>query len=140
MARSAQARQLAARMHKALSAVFGNVMLAVSESIEAASPVKTGHLQSNFVLSTGSRYGSVDGSPRAVSHVAQKGGKSRIESYDVTKDGPLIFLTNNVNYLEFHRGFVTFALQSGAARISQGGEVTNRALKSLAKGAAREGA
>src|SRR6185369_8509491 len=98
VARSNQVAAIGREMRAALSKMMSDVMLTAADNVEAASPVKTGHLVSNFILSTGTPYTGVDGSPDAVSYAAQDAGREKVLSYDIGRDGK-IYLTNNVEYL-----------------------------------------
>ena len=138
--RDPQTAKIGREMREALSTMLSDVMLAAAESVEAACPVQTGHLVSNFILSTGSPYSGVDGSPDAVSYDAQNRGKDKIAKYDVGRDGR-IHLTNNVPYLAQQPPFVTEALMAGVAAAPRGRKTqVRRALKSMAKAALRRGA
>jgi hypothetical protein len=100
-------------MRAALSATLRDVMLTAADAVEAGCPIRTGHLLSNFILSTGSPHSGVVGSPESVSYGAQDAGRARVLAYDVGRDGR-IYLTNHVEYLRYQKPFVAQALASGA--------------------------
>lgn len=123
-----------------LSATLSGVMLTAADAVEAACPIRTGHLLSNFILSTGSPHQGVVGSPEAVSYTAQDAGREKVLAYDVGRDGK-IYLTNHVDYLRFQRPFVTEALM-GAVQAAPRGQRTRAraALKAIAKASFKRGA
>lgn len=137
MARSAQVAKIGREARKALSKMLSDVMLTAADAVESASPIQTGHLLSNFVLSTGSPYRGVDGSPENVSHAAQDAGRAKVLAYDVGRDGR-IHLANNVEYLKHQPPFVAEAMMT-AVRMAPHGRKTavRKALKSIAKAAVR---
>jgi hypothetical protein len=98
----------------ALSATLRDVMFTAADAVEAGCPIRTGHLLSNFILSTGSPHSGVEGSPEAVTYAAQDAGRARVLAYDVGRDGK-IYLTNHVEYLRYQRPFVAQALAAGAS-------------------------
>jgi hypothetical protein len=100
-------------MRAALSATLRDVMLTAADAVEAGCPIRTGHLLSNFILSTGSPHQGVEGSPEAVTYAAQDAGRAKVLSYDVGRDGK-IYITNHVDYLRYQRPFVAEALAAGA--------------------------
>lgn len=125
---------------EALSSMISNVMLTAGDAIEAKCPIRTGHLLSNFIFSTGAPHQGVEGSPEAVSYAAQDAGREKLLNYDVGRDGR-VFFTNHVEYLKYQRPFVTQSLMAGVAAAPRGqrGRVRS-ALKSMAKSAFRRGA
>ena len=134
-------RELRAHLSKTMS----DMMLKAADAVTNATPIKTSHAESNWILSVRSPYSRVDGSPRAVSHAAQDAGIQLIQRYDIGKHGPKIFLRNNVLYVQFldknsrHAGFVAKALQS-AARVARGRvQSARRVLRSMARSAYRQG-
>lgn len=127
-------------MRAALSATLRDVMLTAADAVEAACPIRTGHLLSNFILATGSPHQGVEGSPDAVSYAAQDAGREKVLAYDVGRDGK-IYLTNHVDYLQYQRPFVTQALMSGAAAAPRDMKQRSRqALRAMAKSSFRRGA
>lgn len=139
MARSPQVAKIGREMRAALSRTLSDVMLAAADAVENASPVQTGHLRSNFVLTTGAPYSGVDGSPDQVSTTAQEAGKARIRAYDVGRDGR-IHLTNNVEYLDYLPGFVTGALMTAVRAAPRGmRRRAAAALKAMSISARRQG-
>lgn len=117
----------------ALSETLSAVMLAAADSVIDSSPVQTGHLKSNFILTVGRPFSGVDGSPEAVSHAAQRTGVAAVRKYDVGRDGK-IFFVNNVEYLRYLPGFVTKALMAGARAAPRGMKKRARAaLSALAR-------
>jgi hypothetical protein len=115
-------------------------MLTAADAVEAACPIRTGHLLSNFILSTGSPHSGVEGSPEAVSYAAQDAGRQEVLSYDVGRDGR-IYLTNHVDYLKYQRPFVTQALMSGVAAAPRGMKTRAKAaLRAIARTSFRRGA
>lgn len=124
----------------ALSETMKNVMLTAADAIEAACPIRTGHLLSNFVLSTGTPYQGVDGSPEAVSYAAQDAGRAKVLDYDIARDGR-IFIRNNVEYLQYQRPFVTEAIMSAASAVPPSRQPRARkALKAMARASFKRGA
>jgi hypothetical protein len=139
--RGDQVAKIGKEMREALSGTMRDVMLAAAASVEAQSPVDTGHMQSNFVLSTGRPYGGVDGSRESVSRAAQDAGRAKMAKYDIGRDGPRVFLTNNVHYFKYHQGFFTEALMAGVQSAPRGMKLRSRKLlKSVARSALRRGA
>lgn len=148
MARDPQVAKIGREMRAKLSSMLSDVMIAAADSVTRATPVDTGHAMSNWVLSVGAPYGSVDGSREAVSFNAQSAGIERIQRYDVGRDGK-IYLRNNVFYLQYldkghspqaPAGFVTLALQQGARLAPRGRRTQTRSmLKAMAKQAYRKG-
>lgn len=117
-------RALRANLSETISVAMIRARMAVSD----ATPVKTHHAESNWVLSVGSPYNGVDGSPYAVSYAAQQEGDQRIKRYDVGRDGK-IYLRDNVIYMQFlnkgsspqaEPGFVAEAFQRGADGVPYG--------------------
>lgn len=130
---------IGAEIRGQLSATIANVMLSAADAVEAACPVQTGHLLSNFILSTGAPHHGVVGSPEAVSYSAQDKGRAKVLEYDIGKDGK-IFYSNNVHYLRFLPPFVTQALMTGVQAAPRGRKTAARSmLKSLAKLSFRRG-
>lgn len=131
---------IGASMRAALSEVVSNVMLSAADAVEAACPVRTGHLLSNFILSTGSPHQGVEGSPESVSYSAQDAGREKVLNYDVGRDGK-IFYTNHVEYLQHLPPFVTEALMAGVAAAPRGLKGRARkALKAMARTSFKRGA
>lgn len=126
-------------MRMALSDMVKNVMLTAADAVEADTPIDTGHLASNWVLSTGSPYRGIDGSRESVSYGAQDAGREKVLNYDVGRDGR-IYLTNNVPYLQYNSGFLTGSLMSAvhAAPRSSRPQV-RRMLKAMARSAHKKG-
>jgi hypothetical protein len=122
-------------MRAALSATLRDVMLTAADAVEAGCPIRTGHLLSNFILSTGSPHTGVEGSPESVSYGAQDAGRAKVLAYDVGRDGK-IYLTNHVDYLRYQRPFVAEALAMGAAAAPP---AQRAAAKSMVKTAWRGG-
>jgi hypothetical protein len=115
-------------------------MLTAADAVEAVCPIRTGHLLSNFILSTGAPFSGVAGSPENVSYAAQDAGRAKVLAYDIGRDGR-IYLTNHVEYLRYQSPFVTTALMSGVAAAPRGMKTRARAaLKSMAKASFRRGA
>lgn len=100
-------------MRAALSATLRDVMLTAADAVEAGCPIRTGHLLSNFILSTGSPHTGVEGSPESVSYGAQDAGRAKVLAYDVGRDGK-IYLSNHVEYLKYQTPFIGQALAAGA--------------------------
>lgn len=124
----------------ALSATLRDVMLTAADAVEAACPVDTGHLVSNFILSTGSPHRGVEGSRESVSYAAQDAGREKVLAYDVGRDGK-IYYTNSVDYLQYQGPFVTQALMSGVQAAPRGQKTSARAaLKALARASFKRGA
>lgn len=127
-------------MREALSDTLKNVMLTAADAVEASCPIRTGHLLSNFILSTGRPHRGVEGSPESVSYAAQDAGRAKVLTYDVGKDGRIYF-TNHVEYLKYQRPFVTQALMSAVAAAPRGSKQRARAaLKAIARSSFRRGA
>lgn len=123
-----------------MSETLKNVMLTAADAVEAGCPVDTGHLLSNFILSTGSPHQGVEGSREAVSYAAQDAGREKVLNYDVGRDGK-IYYTNHVDYLTHQPPFVTAALMSGVAAAPRGQKTRARAaLKALARASFKRGA
>jgi hypothetical protein len=134
-----------------LSTTSRDVMLLAANNVTNSTPVSTdegshvgGHAASNWILSTGSPYGGIDGSPGHPSWSAQEAGIQKLQGYDIGRDGP-IFLRNNVLYLQFldrgwsqqaPPGFVATAFSS-AVRIAPHGrkQAVRRVLREMAKAA-----
>jgi hypothetical protein len=127
-------------MRAELSGMLRDVMLTAADAVEASCPIRTGHLLSNFIMSTGSPHAGVEGSPEAVSYAAQDAGRQKILAYDVGRDGK-IYLTNHVHYLKFQRPFLTEALMSGVAVAPRGRKTqVRKMMSSMAKAALKVGA
>lgn len=127
-------------MRQALSGVLSTVMLTAADAVEANCPIRTGHLLSNFILSTKSPHRGVEGSPENVSYAAQDAGRAKVLEYDVGRDGK-IYLTNHVEYLRYQAPFVTQSLLSAVAAAPRGMQGRARAaLKGIAKSSFRRGA
>lgn len=139
MARSSQVAKIGREMREAASKMMSDVMLAAADGVETACPVKTGHLVSNFILTTGAPYVGVAGSPEDVSYAAQDAGREKVLDYDIGRDGK-IYLSNNVEYLRSQPPFVTEAMTAAAAAAPRGRRAgVRRALKAMAKSALRRG-
>lgn len=124
----------------ALSALTSEVMLSAADAVEAACPIRTGHLLSNFILATGTPHTGVEGSPESVSYSAQDTGRAKVLEYDAKRDGK-IYLTNHVDYLKYQRPFVTEAMVSAASAAPRGKNIRARsALRSMARAAFKRGA
>lgn len=140
MARSSQVAKIGRECRAELSKMLSEVMLVAAESCEANCPVKTGHLVSNFVLTTGAPFNAIAGSPESVSYAEQQAGKAKIAAFDVGRDGK-IFLRNNVDYLHFLPGFVTESLQAGVRVAPRGSKGrVRKLLKSMARVSFKQGA
>lgn len=140
MARSSQVARIGREMREQLSRTLSNVMLAAADSVESACPVRTGHLLSNFILSTGRPHSGVEGSPEAVSTAAQSAGRDKVRNYDVGRDGRIYF-TNHVEYLKHLPPFVTEALMAAVRAAPRGSRSRARAaLKGIARSSFRRGA
>lgn len=127
-------------MRAALSETLKNVMLTGADAVEAHCPIKTGHLLSNFILSTGSPHEGVEGSPEAVSYAAQDAGREKVLAYDITRDGK-IYYTNHVDYLQYQKPFVTEALLSGASAAPRSQHIATRSmLRKMARVSFKKGA
>lgn len=127
-------------MRAALSETMKNVMLTAGDAVEAASPIQTGHLLSNFIFSTGRPFTGIAGSRDAVSYIEQDAGRERILAYDVGRDGK-IYYTNNVEYLKYQTPFVTEALMRGVSAAPHGYKTRARkALKAMARASFKAGA
>ncbi len=119
--------------------MMSEVMLNAADAVEASSPVQTGHMLSNFILSTGSPHSGVDGSPEAVSYAAQDAGRAKILRYDVGRDGR-IYLVNHVEYLKYQRPFLSEAMQRAVSLVPHGQKTrVRKALKAMARAAIRGG-
>ncbi len=125
-----------------MSATLRDAMTVAAESVTLATPVDTGHAASNWILSTGSPYAGIAGSRENVSTAEQDAGISRLQTYDVGREGK-IFLRNNVFYLQFldrgwspqaEAGFVARALATGASVAPHG---SKGAVRKLLGGMAR---
>lgn len=138
--RTGQVAKIGREMRAALSKTLSDVMLSAADAVEAASPIRTGHLVSNFILSTGSPHQGVVGSPENVDYSAQDAGRIKVLEYDVGRDGK-IFMTNAVEYLKYLPPFVTQALMSAVSAAPHGMKTRARsALKAIAKASFRKGA
>lgn len=127
-------------MRAKLSQMVSNVMLNAADAVEAECPIRTGHLLSNFILSTGAPHDGVEGSPQDVSYAAQDAGREKVLNYDVGRDGKIYF-TNHVEYLKYQRPFVTEALMSAVSSTPAGHQARARSmLKALARTAFKKGA
>lgn len=148
-----QTDALVARMRDALAEKLSQTMLLARKSVTAATPIDTGHARSNWVLSVGAPYQSIDGSRQQVSTAVQEAGDARVAKYtgkDI-KAGRRIYLKNNVPYMMYldkgsspqaKAGFIAKALLSrDAARYMPAGTKrhTRDALRSMARTAIRRG-
>lgn len=135
-------------MRKALSEMLSGVMTAAAQAVTEATPIQTGHAESNWILSTGSPHSGVEGSRESVSYAGQVHGLDKMESYDVGRDGR-IYLVNNVSYLpdldegsspQAELGFVARAILSASSSAPRGqrGRV-RKALRAMGKSALRQG-
>ncbi len=123
-----------------LSETLASVMLTAADAVEANTPIQTGHLVSNWILSTGRPYQGVAGSRESVSYGAQDVGREKVLAYDVGRDGR-IYLGNNVPYLTHVAGFVTESLMSAVAAAPRSQRAQARKmLKSMARSALKRGA
>jgi len=142
-------------MRKALSETLAGVMTAAAEAVTDATPVDTGHAQSNWILSTGAPYTGVDGSRENVSEAAQVHGLEKMANYDVGRDGR-IYLVNNVPYMRTEGdrlgledgsspqqpepGWITKALLTASSKAPKGRRaVVRKALRAMGKSALRGG-
>ncbi len=131
-----------------LSRTLSSVRVAACEAVVAATPVDCGLAADNWILAVGSPHRGVIGAHEATSPSAQDAGISRIEKYDVGKDGK-IFLTNDVDYMQHldqgsspqaPAGFVADAFASAIRSAPQGKKTAVRQmLKGMAKHAYRKG-
>lgn len=138
--RTGQVAKIGNEMRAALSETLKNVMLTAADAVEAACPIRTGHLLSNFILSTGRPHVGVEGSPEGVTYAAQDAGRAKVLSYDVGRDGRIYF-TNHVEYLRYQKPFVTQAIMSAVSSAPRGMRTRARAaLKGMAKASFRRGA
>lgn len=112
-----------------LSKVMRDVMLLAADNVVNSTPVKSGHAGSNWVLSVRAPHQGIEGSPKAVSWEAQKAGIRKIENYDIGRDGPRIYLRNNVLYVQFldkgwsqqaPANFVALAIMAAQRRATTG--------------------
>jgi hypothetical protein len=137
--RGGGAAQIGREAREKLSAMMRDVMLNAADAVEAVCPIRTGHLLSNFILSTRSPYSGVAGSPEAVSYAAQDAGREKVLRYDVGRDGR-IYLTNHVEYLKLLPPFVSEAMQTAVRFVPRGQKTRVRsALKAMARSAIRGG-
>jgi len=133
MPRSDQTARIGRAIRAKLSKQLSEVMLTAADAVEAACPVKTGHLVSNFILTVRAPFVGVEGSPEDVTYAAQDAGRETVLKYDVGKDGPIYF-RNNVEYLKYLPPFVTEALQAGVAAMPHGRKTaTRKMLKTMAR-------
>jgi len=140
MARSAPVAKIGRELREKLSRALSDVMLSGADAVEADSPIQTGHLLSNFILSTGRPHVGVVGSPEQVDYSAQDAGRIRVLEYDVARDGKIYF-TNHVEYLKYLPPFITQALMKALQSAPHGMKTRARSmLKSLARTAFRRGA
>lgn len=125
----------ASRAH--LSGILSRTMIRARQAVTDATPVDTEHARSNWILSLGRPFVGVDGSRDAVSYTAQLAGDDLVRGYDIGRDGPKIFLRNNVFYIQFlNKGhsqqadpnFIADALQAGAAAAPHGSKTAVRKL------------
>jgi hypothetical protein len=140
---------IAREMRAEISAMLAEVMTAAANAVAEATPIDTGHAQSNWILSTGRPFTGVDGSREAVSEAAQVYGLEKIAKYDAGRDGR-IFLTNNVKYMpdladgsspqQPEPGWITKALLTASAVAPKGrrGNI-RKALRAMGKAALRQG-
>jgi hypothetical protein len=107
-----------------LSWVMSTSMIRAAASVTNATPVDTTNAANNWILTIGSPNEGVDGSRASPSNAQQLSGIEKIRNYDIGRDGPRIYLRNNVLYLQFldrgwsqqaDAGFVARALSSAAA-------------------------
>lgn len=108
-----------------LSKVMRESMLVAELNVTNSTPVDTTNAANNWVLSVGAPFEGVDGSRESPSNSAQQAGREQIRNYDIGRDGPRIYLRNNVFYLQFldagwsqqaEAGFVARALAGAAWR------------------------
>lgn len=136
-------------MRAALSTMLSDVMTAAAQAVTEATPIDTGHAQSNWILSTGAPYAGVDGSRENVSEAAQIHGLEKMAAYDVGRDGR-IYLTNHVPYMpdladgsspqQPEPGWITEALLSASAKAPRGKKTgVRKALRAMGKAALRGG-
>lgn len=120
-------------------------MLVACDNVTNATPVATEHAASNWVLSAGSPYTGIDGTRDNVSWAAHEAGIRKIQNYDIGRDGPRIYLRNNVLYLQFldrgwsqqaPAGFVAKALMAAQWRApADRKEHVSRVLRNMAHSA-----
>jgi len=135
-------------MRAELSKLLSGVMTAAANAVTDATPIDTGHAESNWILSTGSPHSGVEGSREAVSYAGQVHGLEKMDKYDVGRDGR-IFLTNNVSYLpdldkgsspQAEPGFVARAILSASSTAPRGKRArVRKALRAMGKSALRQG-
>lgn len=127
-------------MRAAISDTLKEVMLTAADALEANSPIDTGHLVSNWILSVGRPFTGVAGSRQSVTYAAQDAGREKVLAYDVGRDGR-IYISNNVPYLQYQRPFVTESLMAGAAAAPRGMKTrVRKMLKNIARSSFRKGA
>lgn len=139
-----QSRKIGQQIREDISRTLRDVMLLAADNVTNATPVDTQHAANNWVLSVGSPYMGIDGSRDAPSSAAQEAGITKINHYDVGRDGP-IFLRNNVLYLQFldkgwsqqaPAGFVATALMAAARRAPYGRKQSARkVLRAMSRAA-----
>lgn len=132
-----------------ISSTVRDVMLLAFERVRSATPVDTGHVMSNWVLSAGKPYQGVDGTREAVSFGAQTAGVREMQRYDVGRDGQA-YLRNNVSYLPYldagHSqqappNFVALAIQGGVSLAPRGMKTrVSNLLRRVARDAYQRGA
>lgn len=109
-----------------LSRTMSRAMILACQNVTNSTPVDTEHAASNWVLSIGSRFNNVVGSRESVSWAEHEAGIERVRNYDIRRDGPRIYLGNNVLYLQY--------LDAGWSQQAEAGFVA-RAIESAASGA-----
>lgn len=148
-ARTGSPAAIGREMRAELSAMLSGVMTAAAQAVTEATPIDTGHAQSNWILSTGSPHSGVDGSRESVSEAAQVHGLEKMASYDVGRDGR-IYLVNNVSYMpdladgsspqQPEPGWVTEALLSASSKAPKGRKAgIRKALRAMGKSALKQG-
>lgn len=146
--KSGQVARIGREIRAQMSAMLAGVMVQAAEAVTDATPIDTGHAQSNWILSTGAPYTGVDGSRESVSEAAQVYGLEKMARYDLGRDGK-IFLVNNVPYLpdldkgsspQAEPGFVARAILSASKAAPRGQRARVRsALRAMGKAALRGG-
>jgi hypothetical protein len=132
-----------------LSRTLRDVMLAAAEAVTAATPIDTTHAANNWVLSIGRPYMGVDGSHEAPSTTMQEAGIQAMQQYDIGRDGPKLYLRNNVFYIKFldegasdqaEPGFVSTAIRSASSAAPRGKKTqVAKMLRGMARHAYRRG-
>lgn len=124
----ATAKQIGEALYAKCAEITRNTMLLARKNVTNATPVVTGHMQSNWVLSIGRPFTGVDGSRAAVSRAAQENGDDQVANYSAkdARAGKKIYLRNNVFYAPYvdahYNNFVLRALTgSGSTQFAPAG-------------------